>query len=78
MKKLIVGVAAVLAFLQVSKAQSVMTPELLWKLGRVSLEGTTPDGQYVIYGVKNYVVADNKGETTIYKIPVGGGDPQFL
>lgn len=78
MKKLIVGIAALIATLQLGQAQNVMTPELLWKLGRVSLEGTTPDGQYVLYGVKTYVMAENKGETTIYKMPVAGGEPQIF
>ena len=30
------------------KAQNLLTPELLWKLGRVSGKGISKDGKYVI------------------------------
>ena len=33
------------------QAQERMTPELLWKLGRVSAAGVTEDGQHLIYSV---------------------------
>ena len=34
-------------------AQNVMTPELLWQLGRVSPLGITKDGKNIIY---NYII----------------------
>jgi Tol biopolymer transport system component len=54
--------------------QGVMTPELMWKLGKVSGETITPDGKSVIYGVTFYDLAANKGERNLYSIPVTGGD----
>lgn len=42
-------------------AQNVMTPELLWKLGKVSALGTNPDGSILLYKVG---VTDIKTEKT--------------
>lgn len=54
-------------------AQNVMTPELLWSLGRVSGLGVTPDGQSVIYNVSTPNVASNKSSSKLYSIPIDGG-----
>lgn len=59
-------------------AQNVMTPELLWKLGKVSGEAISPDGKNVIFGVTNYDIAANKGERNLYSIPVTGGEPKQI
>lgn len=55
--------------------QGVMTPELLWDLGRVSGVGLSIDGQSVVYGVKKYDIASNQSATTYYSIPLEGGAP---
>jgi hypothetical protein len=34
-----------------SSAQNKITPELLWKLGRVSAMGLSKDGKFVVYAV---------------------------
>ena len=47
-------------------AQSLLTAEKLWQLGRVNLEDATPDGKYTAYAVTFYTVATNKGNTDIY------------
>ncbi len=57
-----------------SFAQNIMTPELLWKLGRVSALGISKDKQYVVYDVAIPDVAANKINHQKYKIPVNGGD----
>ena len=54
-------------------AQNVMTPEILWSLGRVSGLGVTPDGQSVIYNVSTPNVASNKSSSKLYSIPIAGG-----
>lgn len=54
-------------------AQDKITPELLWKLGRVSEPRISPDGKTVLYNVRTYDVAANKGQGDIYTIPAGGG-----
>lgn len=55
-------------------AQNTMTPELLWKLGRVSASGISTDKQFVLYDVGTPDVSANKINHQTYKIPVGGGD----
>ncbi len=58
-----------------SLAQNTMTPELLWKLGRVSALGISKDGKYIVYSVSTPDVEANKSNRKIYTIPVEGGTP---
>ncbi|MGB4850023.1 MAG: S9 family peptidase [Saprospiraceae bacterium] len=55
------------------QAQTTMTPELLWQLGRVTGLGITADGKSVIYSVNTPNVEANKGSSKMYKIPIDGG-----
>lgn len=64
-------------FIQQGMAQQTMTPELLWKLGRVSGETVLEDGT-VIFGVSRFNLADNKSERNLYALPVTGGAPRQL
>ena len=61
-----------------ANAQNVLTPELLWKLGRMSGKGISKDGKYVIYSVGTPDVAANKINTKIYAIPLTGGVPDIV
>lgn len=54
-------------------AQEVMTPELLWKLGRISPLGISKDGKSIIYKVSTPSVEENKSNNTFYSIPIAGG-----
>ncbi|MBK0381710.1 S9 family peptidase [Pedobacter sp. SD-b] len=54
-------------------AQKSLTPEMLWKLGRVSGESLSGDEKSVIYGVSNYDLASNTSERNLYSIPLTGG-----
>ena len=56
-----------------SKAQSSYTPELLWKLKRISELQVSPDGKTLLYGVSTYKLAENKGERNLFTLPVNGG-----
>ena len=56
-------------------AQSRMTPELLWQLGRVSALGISKDGNYLLYSVSTPNAAENKSSRKTYAIPVKGGEP---
>ncbi|OUD35225.1 S9 family peptidase [Flavobacterium sp. FPG59] len=56
-------------------AQNTMTPELLWKLGRVTPLGISLDGKNVIYKVSIPSVSDNKSESKMYALPLEGGNP---
>lgn len=55
-------------------AQNVMTPELLWQLGRVSPLGISKDGKNIIYKVSIPSVEENKSNSKFYSIPVSGGN----
>ena len=56
-------------------AQNVMTPELLWKLGRVTPFGISKDGKNIVYKVSTPSVEENKSDSKFYTLPVNGGNP---
>lgn len=58
-----------------STAQNKMTPELLWKLGRVSGLGISKDGKYIVYSVNTPNAETNKGSRKSYTMPITGGTP---
>src|SRR5689334_7797137 len=60
------------AVLTVLSAQSVMTPELLWSLGRVSGESVSADGKNVIFGVTSYDISTGKSERNLFSVAEGG------
>ena len=55
-------------------AQNTLTPELLWKLGRVTPLGLSKDGKNVIYKVSTPSVAENKSSSKLYSLPIEGGN----
>jgi len=57
----------------IASAQDLLTPELLWKLGRVSAKGISKDGKYVVFSVGTPDIAENKINSKIYKVPIAGG-----
>ena len=77
MQKRIVVVFALLISL-FSFSQNKMTPELLWKLGRVSGLGISKDGKYVVYSVNTPDWQANKSNSYSYMIPVEGGVPMEI
>ncbi|TRW96122.1 S9 family peptidase [Flavobacterium gawalongense] len=56
-------------------AQDVMTPELLWKLGRITPLGISKDEKNVVYKVETPSVIENKLDTTFYTLPIHGENP---
>ena len=50
-----------------------MTPELLWKLGRVSVLGISKDEKNIIYKVATPSVEENKSNSKSYTLPINGG-----
>jgi dipeptidyl aminopeptidase/acylaminoacyl peptidase len=61
--------------IDVSELPNIMTPEVLWKLGRLSGIEVSPDGKWVLYGLSRYSVKDNKGNRDLYVMSTEGGDP---
>lgn len=59
-------------------SQNKLTPELLWKLGRVSDPQLSPDGKYVLYIVKMYDLPTNKGNSDIWRMDVSGASAMKL
>lgn len=59
-------------------SQQRLTPELMWKFGRVSDIKLSPDGKNVLYGITYYDLAENKGNRDLYIVSVEGGTPVRL
>jgi dipeptidyl aminopeptidase/acylaminoacyl peptidase len=59
-------------------AQQVMTPELLWRLGRVSIDDISADGSTTIYGITRYDLMENKGQRDLYLINTQTREPRLL
>ncbi len=72
MKKIIVSLLLTISIN--AMAQNTMTPELLWKLGRITALGVTKDEKNVIYKVSTPSVEENKSSSKYYSIPVIGGN----
>lgn len=80
-----IGLAIVgLFFLGYSAEQAVaqtpqkMTPELLWKLGRVGEAVVSPDGATVAYTVRRYEIAKNSGTSSLVLKTVADGNLQTV
>jgi dipeptidyl aminopeptidase/acylaminoacyl peptidase len=54
-------------------AQQNLTPETLWKLGRISPVGISKDGKNIVYTVSTPNAELNKSSRTSYMIPINGG-----
>jgi len=61
-----------------SLAQQRMTPELLWKLGRVGDAAVSSDGSLVAYAVRRYELEENKGRSTIRVCDLASGETRAL
>lgn len=61
-----------------ASAQQVMTPELLWKLGRVSFVAQNPHQSQVIYKVAYYDLATQKSKSTYYITDWTNANPKLI
>jgi dipeptidyl aminopeptidase/acylaminoacyl peptidase len=71
MKKLTFLILSIISLNAMS--QNVMSPELLWKLGRVSVLGISKDAKNIVYKVAYPTVEENKSNSKYFTIPVNGG-----
>ena len=55
-----------------------MTPELIWKLGRLGESTVSPDGTSVAYTVRRYVLADNEGKSSLMLRSIDDGSEKVL
>ena len=74
MKKVIIFLILSVIIISV-KSQEILTPELLWKLGRVSDAQLSPDGKQILFGITYYDLKENKGNRDLYTISINGGNP---
>lgn len=56
-----------------ASAQNVLTPELLWKLERITVLGISKDGKSIVYKVATPSVEENKSNSKFFTIPIAGG-----
>jgi dipeptidyl aminopeptidase/acylaminoacyl peptidase len=78
MLKKIFFFTATIFITSVSIAQNNLTPELLWKLGRVGAIGISKDGKNVLYSVTSYNTVDNTSSTKTYMQPITGGNAMVV
>ena len=58
-----------------AQSQNVLSPELLWKLGRVTVLGISKDKKNIVYKVSTPSVEENKSTSKTYIIPIIVGNP---
>ncbi len=58
--------------------RGVLTPEIMWKFGRLGGAQLSPDGQQIVYTITRYSMEANKGVSNIYIVSTGGGEPVEL
>ncbi len=63
---------------EISAQNQRLTPELLWKIGRASLDCVSPDGRSAVYGVQRYDLKTNKSSRILYLVDLGSGDTRAL
>mgnify|MGYP001176899177 CR=1 FL=1 len=59
-------------------ANARLSPEILWKFGRVADHQLSPDGKFIIYNVTRFDAFTNKRQTLIYKGSTDGGEQVVL
>jgi dipeptidyl aminopeptidase/acylaminoacyl peptidase len=59
-------------------ANGVLTPEILWKFGRIGSAQVSPDAKSVVFTITRFSMEANVGVTNIYTVPVEGGSPKEL
>lgn len=61
-----------------SHAQENLSPEMLWKLGRVNGIGISTNKQFLVYSVNIPNIELNKGNSKTYKLSLNGGIPEEI
>jgi dipeptidyl aminopeptidase/acylaminoacyl peptidase len=60
------------------KSGGLMSPEIMWKFGRLGSFALSPDGSTVLYTVTRIDLQSETRKTNIFKIPAEGGEPVQL
>lgn len=56
----------------------ILTPEILWKFGRIGSIAVSPDGSTALYTLTHYDLKTEARQTNIFSIPSEGGEPVQL
>ena len=56
----------------------IMTPEVLWSMGRIGEYSLSPDYQKIVYAVTYYSVPENRSGSTLYIMNADGSDNKVL
>lgn len=56
----------------------LMTPKLLWRIGRLSGSTLVSDGKQVVYGVRRFRLKDNAGTTSVFVKDLESGSTREL
>jgi dipeptidyl aminopeptidase/acylaminoacyl peptidase len=59
-------------------AQTVLSPELLWQLKRVSGGTVSPDGNFLLYSQRTFNMSENSGNTDLFVIDLKTGKNQQI
>jgi dipeptidyl aminopeptidase/acylaminoacyl peptidase len=59
-------------------SKGILTPEIMWKFGRVDNPSLSPDGKILAFTTTYYNLQENKGITHLYLVPTEGGEPKKL
>lgn len=91
MKRLLIPIAMLLFVLQgcdtkqdvplretIKLDSDVMTPEVLWSMGRIGEYDISPDGSQVVYSVTDYSIEKNKGISRLYVMNADGSNLECI
>lgn len=56
----------------------IMTPEVLWSMGRIGEYSISPDHSQIVYNVTYYSVEENRSGSTLYIMNADGSDNRIL
>lgn len=73
MKRIPVLLASLFLAASIFSQTDLLTPELLWKMGRLGFEDVSPDGKTAVFGVQYFDATTNKSRRPIFSVPTGGG-----
>ena len=59
-------------------AAARLTPEVMWKMGRIGEHALSPDGKTLLYTLTRYNMAENKGVTVIVSRDLATGEEKEL
>lgn len=63
---------------EAEKQAGILTPEVMWKMGRVGDASLSEDGNRLLYTVTSYNMEENRGVTLIYLMDMSTGESRAL